>query len=158
MVGDDDDGWREEEGGSLSWAPNPRDEPDERREEMMRSNPTNAPAKTKRMFVVSMVYCSLFPAGLPPSRPPLSGLSPPLPSDFELLSCLAFTVTVVPSIIFKSPCWTPSPETSRPWVIMAGLASLSTSSKKIIPDSHFEMEWLEARRRRSMEDSMSVPM
>lgn len=76
----------------------------------------------------------------------------------EERSDLALTVTVVPSIIFKRPCWTPSPETSRPCVMMAGLASLSTSSKKIIPVSHFEMECEEARRRRSMEDSMSVPM
>jgi hypothetical protein len=28
----------------------------------------------------------------------------------------------------------------------------------MIPDSHFEMLWLDARRRRSMEDSISVPM
>lgn len=45
----------------LRVAPNPRDEPEEMREEIIFSSPTKAPANTKRMFVVSMVYCSLFP-------------------------------------------------------------------------------------------------
>lgn len=92
-----------------------------------------APANTKRIFEVSIVYCSLLAGGLA-SRPPRSMLR------FELeafLSDLAFTVTVVPSIILRRPCWTPSPDTSRPWVITAGLANLSISSKKIIPVSHF---------------------
>lgn len=130
--------------GDLREAPKPRDEPEEIRDEIIFSNPTKAPANTKRMLVVSMVYCSFLPLDAawdaPESRPPLSTPPRELDSDFDDRSDLAFTVTVVPSIIFNRPCWTPSPETSRPCVMTAGLASLSTSSKKIIPVSHFEIE------------------
>jgi len=127
---------------------------------MIFSRPTNAPANTKRMFVVSMVYCSLLPIWpCTASRPPLSRRPPSLPPSLLLLrSLFAWTVTVVPSIILRRPCCTPSPETSRPCVMMAGFASLSTSSKKMMPVSHFWMECWAARRRRSMLDSMSVPM
>jgi len=130
----------------------PRDEPEERRLEIIFSRPTKAPAKTKRMLEVSMVYCSFLPVAEE------GALSLPSGLVLELRSALAFTVTVVPSIIFRRPCCTPSPETSRPWVITGGFASLSTSSKKIMPVSHLVIEWEEASRSRSMEDSMSVPM
>ena len=148
--------------GFRSSAPNPILLPADNRAVMIFSSPMKAPANTKRICDVSMVYCSLLPGWdpTPPSRPERSMRSLPrwFCSDFELRSDFADTVTVVPSIILRRPCWTPSPETSRPWVMMAGLASLSTSSKKMMPVSHFWMEWLEARSRRSMEDSMSVPM
>lgn len=149
----------ENEGSDFSCAPKPSEDPDDRREEIIFSNPTKAPANTKRMFVVSMVYCSLFPiwACCPASRPPRSNRPLP-PSVLELRSLFALTVTVVPSIILSKPCCTPSPDTSRPCVMMAGLASLSTSSKKIIPVSHFWMECEAASRSRSIEDSMSVPI
>jgi len=45
----------------LRVAPKPIPEPEERREAIIFSKPTNAPAKTKRIFVVSIVYCSPFP-------------------------------------------------------------------------------------------------
>jgi len=129
----------------------------ERREAIIFSSPIKAPANTKRIWEVSMVYCSAFP--LPPPFPDGSLLFWFRDEEEEEdLSDLECTVTVVPSIIFNKPCWTPSPETSRPCVMMAGLASLSTSSKKMIPVSHKGMEWLDASKRRSMEDSMSVPM
>ena len=148
--------------GDLRFAPKPMEEPEESREEIIFSSPTKAPANTKRMLKVSMVYCSLLPGcwPTPPSRPLRSMRSDPRPlaSDLEERSDLVFTVTVVPSIIFSSPCCTPSPETSRPCVMTAGFASLSTSSKKIIPVSHFDIEWEEASNKRSMADSISVPM
>ena len=124
-------------------APKPMEEPDERRFDTIFSRPTKAPANTKRMLVVSIVNCSLFPCGALDSRPPLSIRSlrdEEDSSDLLLRSCFVFTVTVVPSIILRRPCCTPSPETSRPCVMIAGLASLSTSSKKIIPVSHLEIE------------------
>lgn len=144
-----------------SCAPNPILVPDESRLVMIFSNPTNAPANTNRIFVVSMVYCSLLPGCCDASLPPRSILSPVREfacSDLLLRSDLALTVTVVPSIIFKRPCWTPSPDTSLPCVMTAGLASLSSSSKNMIPVSHFWISLLAASNNRSMEDSMSVPM
>lgn len=148
--------------GFLSCAPKPMDAPADRRDVMIFSRPTNAPAKTNRMFDVSIVHCSLFPEWLPlDSRPPRSILS--IPREFEdsvleFRSGLELTVTVVPSIIFNRPCCTPSPLTSRPCVMTAGLASLSTSSKNMIPVSHFDTEFPAANSSRSMEDSISVPI
>ena len=62
------------------------------RRAMMSSSPTNAPPQMKRMFVVSIwmnSWCGCL-------RPPCGG-----------------TLATVPSRIFRSACWTPSPETSR---------------------------------------------
>jgi len=145
-------------GEFFSWAPKPIDEPEERRDEIIFSRPTKAPANTKSMLLVSIVYCSLLPACWSRLRSMRSEPRPPEASDLEERSDFVDTVTVVPSIIFKSPCWTPSPDTSRPCVITAGFASLSTSSKKIIPLSHLEMLCEEASSKRSMADSMSVPI
>ncbi len=78
------------------------------RRSMTLSRFANAPPQTNRMFVVSMVrnsWCGCL-------RPPCGG-----------------TEAVVPSRIFSSACWTPSPETSR---VIDGLSALrailSTSS------------------------------
>ena len=60
----------------------------------------NEPPQTNRMFVVSIVrnsWCGCL-------RPPCGG-----------------TEAVVPSRIFRSACWTPSPETSR---VIDGLSAL----------------------------------
>jgi hypothetical protein len=75
---------------------------------MIFSRPANAPPQMKRMFVVSIErnsWCGCL-------RPPCGG-----------------TEATVPSRIFSSACWTPSPETSR---VIDGLSALrailSTSS------------------------------
>jgi hypothetical protein len=75
---------------------------------MILSIPANAPPQMKRMFVVSIErnsWCGCL-------RPPCGG-----------------TEATVPSRIFRSACWTPSPETSR---VIDGLSALrailSTSS------------------------------
>ncbi len=72
------------------------------------SRPTNAPPQMNRMFVVSTwknSWCGCL-------RPPCGG-----------------TFATVPSRIFSSACWTPSPDTSR---VIDGFSSLrqilSTSS------------------------------
>ena len=78
------------------------------RRAMILSSPANAPPQMKRMFVVSIErnsWCGCL-------RPPCGG-----------------TEATVPSRIFSSACWTPSPETSR---VIDGLSAfraiLSTSS------------------------------
>ena len=75
---------------------------------MIFSRPANAPPQMNRMFVVSIErnsWCGCL-------RPPCGG-----------------TDATVPSRIFSSACWTPSPETSR---VIDGLSALrailSTSS------------------------------
>ena len=75
---------------------------------MISSRPTKAPPQRNRMFVVSIwmnSWCGCL-------RPPCGG-----------------TLATVPSRIFSSACWTPSPETSR---VIDGFsplrAILSTSS------------------------------
>ena len=72
------------------------------------SSSANAPPQMNRMFVVSMVRNSWWGC----LRPPWGG-----------------TEATVPSRIFSSACWTPSPETSR---VIDGLSALrailSTSS------------------------------
>ena len=67
---------------------------------MMCSSPEKAPPTTKRMLVVSIwmnSWCGCL-------RPPCGG-----------------TEAVVPSMIFSSACWTPSPETSR---VIEGFSAL----------------------------------
>ncbi len=75
---------------------------------MIFSRPAKAPPQMKRMFVVSIErnsWCGCL-------RPPCGG-----------------TLATVPSRIFRSACWTPSPDTSR---VIDGLSALrailSTSS------------------------------
>ena len=69
------------------------------------SSPTNAPPQMKRMFVVSILMFSCWGCFLPP---------------------WGGTDAIVPSKIFKSACWTPSPLTSRVietfWVFLAILS------------------------------------
>ena len=68
-------------GRAFKEAPKPIDDPEDSRELMIRSSPMNAPAKMKRIFEVSIVYCSLFdpcPAVPKPSLPPRSKRSEPL--------------------------------------------------------------------------------
>ena len=78
------------------------------RPSMILSRPTNAPPQMNRMFVVSTWMNSWWGC----FRPPWGG-----------------TFATVPSRIFSSACWTPSPETSR---VMEGFsdfrAILSISS------------------------------
>ena len=67
---------------------------------MMCSSPAKAPPTTKRMLVVSIWMNSWWGC----LRPPCGG-----------------TEAVVPSMIFSSACWTPSPETSR---VIEGFSAL----------------------------------
>ena len=71
------------------------------RSSMIFSRPSNAPPQMNRMFVVSIwmkSWCGCL-------RPPCGG-----------------TLATVPSRIFSSACWTPSPETSR---VMRGVVGLA---------------------------------
>ena len=70
------------------------------RRSMTLSSPTNEPPQMNRMLVVSTVRNSCCGC----LRPPWGG-----------------TEAVVPSRIFRSACWTPSPETSR---VIDGLSAL----------------------------------
>ena len=79
---------------------------------MILSRPLKAPDAMNRMLVVST--CTISP--------------------FNLREFLSGTLTTVPSNIFKKPCCTPSPPTSRSWCIPGTLPILSTSSKNMIPE------------------------
>ena len=76
------------------------------------SSPVKAPEPMNSILVVSM------------------GMVSPL----IFLEFLSGTMTVVPSSILRSPCWTPSPPTSLTWWCGVDTqAILSTSSRKTIP-------------------------
>ena len=101
---------------SLSSDPNPKEEPVVLLL-ITSSNPPNAPPAIKSIFFVSI-------------------------STIGSLGCLRLplgaTRTVVPSTIFKSACWTPSPLTSRVIETFSLLrATLSISSIKMMTRSAF---------------------
>ncbi len=103
--------WRRASGERTS-APKPIAVPFPR-PEIIFSKPANAPPTMKRIFVVSTWRNSCCGC----LRPPWGG-----------------TDAIVPSIIFNSACWTPSPDTS---LVIEGLSDLrlilSTSSIYTIP-------------------------
>ena len=97
--------WRRRVGPSsiIGAEPGPAPKPKARPPSRLRtisSRPTKPPPQMKRMFWVLMAICSCWGC----LRPPWGG-----------------TWHTVPSRIFRSPCWTPSPETSR---VMEALSDL----------------------------------